>query len=438
MSVQSRGLGAALGGLRAVAGWPIVDRLGLRPHIEKVVYTATRSGFGAAAAASRTFGKATSLTKPARQAPTTPKPLFDLTPTEEQQMLQEAFRDFGLKRLRPAALEADTAAAAPAELLTQSLELGSVMLGIPAELGGVLDERSSVTTVLAAEAMAQGDLGLTVAVLAPGAVATALSLWGDADQQATYLPAFTGEDPPVAALCVMEPRPLFDPFTLQTTARRTDDGFVLDGVKSLVPRVAEAELFLVAADLEGTGPALFIVESSTDGLAVEVEPAMGLRAAATGSLKLDGATVRASALLAEGNLDVYREMVHRSRIAWAALAVGTSQAVLDYVIPYVKERHAFGEPVAHRQGVAFLVSDIAVELDGMRLTTYRAASLADQDKPFAQAAAIARELAATKGMQIGSDGVQLLGGHGYVKEHPVERWYRDLRAIGLMEGGLLA
>jgi alkylation response protein AidB-like acyl-CoA dehydrogenase len=339
MSVQSRGLGAALGGLRAVAGWPIVDRLGLRPHIEKVVYTATKSGFGAAAAASRTFGKATSLTKPARQAPTTPKPLFDLTPTEEQQMLQEAFRDFGLERLRPAALEADTAAAAPAELLTQSLELGSVMLGIPAELGGVLDERSSVTTVLAAEAMAQGDLGLTVAVLAPGAVATALSLWGDADQQATYLPAFTGEDPPVAALCVMEPRPLFDPFTLQTTARRTDDGFVLDGVKSLVPRVAEAELFLVAADLEGTGPALFIVESSTDGLAVEVEPAMGLRAAATGSLKLDGATVPASALLAEGNLDVYREMVHRSRIAWAALAVGTSQAVLDYVIPYVKERH---------------------------------------------------------------------------------------------------
>ena len=119
-------------------------------------------------------------------------------------MLAEAFRDFGMERLRPAALAADADAAAPSELMAQSLELGTPLLGIPADLGGVVDERSSVTTVLAAEAMAQGDMGLAAAALAPGAVATAISLWGDADQQATYLPPFTGEDPPVAALCVME------------------------------------------------------------------------------------------------------------------------------------------------------------------------------------------------------------------------------------------
>ncbi len=437
MSATSRGLGVALAGLRTLAGMPVVDRLGLRPHIERAVFNATRTGFGTAAAAGRTFTRATSLGRPARQAPTTPRPLFDVTPTEEQAMLQAAFGDFGMKRLRPAALEADADARAPEDLLTQSLELGSVMLGIPAELGGVVDERSAVTTVLAGEAMARGDMGLAVAVLAPGAVATAISLWGDADQQATYLPAFTGEKPPAAALCVMEPRALFDPFELRTTARRSGDGYVLDGVKSLVPRVAEAELFVVAADLEDTGPALFVVESSAEGLTVAAEPTMGVRAAATGALSLEGVQLGAGALLAEGDPDVYAACVQRARIAWSALAVGTGQAVLDYVIPYVNSREAFGQPISHRQSVAFMVSDIAIELEGMRLTTYRAASLADQDKPFGRAAAVARQLCADKGMGIGSDGVQLLGGHGYVKEHPVERWYRDLRAAGLMEGGLL-
>src|SRR5690606_15174043 len=125
MTVASRGLGAALGGLRVLAGLPVVDRLGLRPHLEKAVFSATRTGFGTAAAAGRTFQKATSLGRPARQAPTTPKPLFDVTPSDEQQMLAEAFRDFGMERLRPAAQDADAVAEPPAELMAQSLELGT-------------------------------------------------------------------------------------------------------------------------------------------------------------------------------------------------------------------------------------------------------------------------------------------------------------------------
>jgi alkylation response protein AidB-like acyl-CoA dehydrogenase len=107
------------------------------------------------------------------------------------------------------------------------------------------------------------------------------------------------------------------------------------------------------------------------------------------------------------------------------------------VIPYVKDRRAFGEPIANRQAVAFAVADIAIETAGMRLATYRAAGRADQGKSFAREAALARQLCAKHGMRIGSEGVQLLGGHGYIKEHPVERWYRDLRAAGVMEGALL-
>jgi len=346
-------------------------------------------------------------------------------------------RDFALQRLRPAAIDADAACTPPRELLTQSDNLGLTMIGVPEELGGAVSERSAVTAVLMSEALAQGDMGLAVACLAPAAVSTALSLWGNEEQQATYLPAFVGESIPAAALAVLEPRALFNPFKLETRARRANGGYVLSGVKSLVPRAVDGELFIVAAALDGRNPALFIVESGAGGITVEPEPAMGIRAAATGRLTFDDVELPAGALIGDASAEVYAECIQLGRIGWSALAVGTGQAVLDYVIPYVKDRTAFGEPIANRQAIAFAVSNIAIELDGLRLATYRAASRADQGKSFAREAALARRLASQHGMSIGSDGVQLLGGHGYVKEHPVERWYRDLRAAGLMEGVLL-
>ncbi len=204
-----------------------------------------------------------------------------------------------------------------------------------------------------------------------------------------------------------------------------------------MPRAGDAELFVVSAALEDQGPALFLVESKTDGVLIEPEPAMGLRAAATSRVVLQDVKLPASALLGDADPAVYAESVQRARLGWCAVAVGTAQAVLDYVVPYVNERVAFGEPISHRQAVAFAVSDIAIELEGMRLATYRAAARADQDRDFAHATTLARQLCSEKGMAIGSEGVQLLGGHGYVKEHPVERWYRDLRAAGLLEGALL-
>jgi alkylation response protein AidB-like acyl-CoA dehydrogenase len=313
--------------------------------------------------------------------------------------------------------------------------------------------------------MAHGDMGLAVACLAPAAVANALALWGDAQQQATYLPAFVGgADTPAAALAITEPRPLFDPFALHTTARRAPGGgYVLDGVKSLVPRADKAELFIVAADLDGS-PALLLVESGAAGITVESEPAMGLRAASMGRVVFDGVHLPPAALLGgdptgnatgngtgpmtgtatdngtgpmAGTAASYADCVRLARLGWSALALGTCRAVLDYVIPYVNERQAFGEPISHRQAVAFMVANIGIELEGARLVTLRAASRAEQGRSFAREAALARRLTAEYGMKIGSDGVQLLGGHGYVKEHPVERWYRDLRAVGLMEGVVL-
>jgi alkylation response protein AidB-like acyl-CoA dehydrogenase len=430
-------MGIGLRALNWLAGSDLLDRIRARKQVERALFQGTKNGFRSATAAGRTFKAARKLTGPARQATGKPRALFDIGPDDEQEMFQEAVRDFAAAKVRPAAQEADAERATPAELLAQVDELGVNTLGIPEELGGVMHEQAATTSVLVGEALAHGDMGIAYAALAPGAVATAIGRWGTPEQEATYLPAFSGEDVPAAALALLEPRPLFDPLKLETRARRDGEDWVLSGAKSLVARAAECELFLVAAAADDLGPALFVIESGAKGLSVQDEPAMGLRPAATGRLLIEDVRVPGTALLGEGDRESYLECVQRARIAWCALAVGASQAVLDYVIPYVNERTAFGEPVSNRQAVAFGVADIGIESSGMRLATYRAASRADQGQDFGREAALARKLCAAKGMEIGSEGVQLLGGHGFVKEHPVERWYRDLRAAGVMEGALL-
>src|SRR4051812_2349636 len=429
-------MGVGLAALNRLAGAGAIDRLRLRAPIERAVYQGSKVGFRGLGAANRRFAAVQQRNQPERAHLAPARDLFDLTPTDEQQMMVDATREFAAEQLRPVAASADADCAAPDTLLKRSVtELGVPLVAVPEVLGGLAAERSATTGALVAEALAHGDMGLAVACLAPAAVSTALALWGDETQQATYLPAFVGDDVPAAAVAVVEPRPLFDPFALRTTATRTPGGgFRLAGTKSLVPRAATAELFIVAAQLEDS-PALFIVESGTKGVHVEADPAMGIRAASTGRLILADVDVPAAARL--GADAAYADCIRLARIGWAALACGTARAVLDYVIPYVNERTAFGEPISHRQAVAFMVADIGIEVEGARLTMLRAAARAEQGRPFAREAALARRLTAEYGMQIGSNGVQLLGGHGYVKEHPVERWYRDLRAAAVMEGVVL-
>ena len=423
--------------LSRMAASPQLDKYNMRKPTEKVLYHGTKAGFRTVTAATRAFKAIKNLGSPQRLPKKGGGDLFDLTPTEDQQMLREAARTFAMEQLREAAGKADMAYEAPAELLAQCAELGITSLGIPEALGGMGTERSAMTNVLIAEAMAEGDMGLAFAALAPSAVSTALVLWGSADQQAAYLGDFAGENVPAAALAIQEPAALFDPFDLQTRALAQNGGYVISGVKSMVPLAAKAELFVVAAHLEGRGPGLFVIESSTKGLSIEEDRAMGLRAAGTARLKLDSVSVPAKALLAEGASDAYKECIQLSRLAWCAMATGCAQGVLDFIVPYVNDRQAFGEPISHRQSVAFAVANMSIELNAMRLLTWRAASLVDADADFFEATALARRLCADKGMQIGNDGVQLLGGHGFVTEYPVERWYRDLRAVGVMEGGLL-
>ena len=427
-------IGLAVLALNKIASSDLLDSLGLRKASESAVYRVTGAGFRTAGTVGRTFARAGKRAQGNRVPSAKNTGLFDLEPGEDEQMLADVVGEFAEEVVRPAASSANEECAAPEDLLKATLEIGLPILGVPEELGGIATERSAMAGTLVHEALAKGDLGLAVAALAPGAVATAISLYGTDEQQSTYLPAFTGDEVPAAALALAEPAALYDPASPSTTATTKGDGYVLNGVKSAVVRGSEAELFVVGAELDGQAQ-LFLVESKTAGVTIESDPSMGVRAASLSRLVLKDVEVEKIALL--GDADDHRECVRLSRLAWCALAVGTAQAVLDYVTPYVKEREAFGEPIAHRQSVAFMVANIAIELQGMRLVTYRAASRVAQGKPAEREIALARRLCAERGMQIGLDGVQLLGGHGFVKEHPVERWYRDLRAIGLMEGAVL-
>ncbi|BBZ27441.1 acyl-CoA dehydrogenase [Mycolicibacterium madagascariense] len=427
--------GVALALLTPLLGQEFLDKYGLRKSLNRGLRSGVKTAFSAMAASSRTFKRVQNTGKPPTRLKPSGADYFDLTPDDEQKMIVETVAEFAEELLRPAAHDADAALTYPVDLVAKATELGVTAINIPEDFEGIAAHRSTVTNALVAEALAYGDMGLALPILAPGGVASALTHWGSADQQATYLPEFAGENVPQACVAIVEPHALFDPTALKTVAVRTPSGYRLTGVKSLVPAAAAAELFVIGAQLNGK-PALFIVESSSAGLTVKADPSMGVRAAALGRVELNDVAVPLHNRLGEdeaGDGD-YSQAIALARLGWAALAVGTSHAVLDYVVPYVKEREAFGEPIARRQSVAFMCANIAIELDGLRLVTWRGAARAEQGLPFAREAALAKRLATDKGMQIGLDGVQLLGGHGFTKEHPVERWYRDLRALGVAEG----
>jgi len=366
------------------------------------------------------------------------RPLFDLTLTPEQSLMRDSVRRFANSELRASSRSADEAGEAPPGFAAKVLELGFNTVPIAEELGGVGAGRSPVSNMLIAEDLAYGDMSLAIAALSSLSFVNAVIDSGTSAQQQALLPGFTADTPRSGTTALMEPGVRFNPLKLKTRARKQGADYVLDGVKTMVPLGGSADLLLVVAEEEGAGPAAFVLERGTSGLRSEREAYMGLRPLELSRLTLEGVRVPAASKLGAGErpFDLVR-FVDLSRIGISALSLGVGQAVLDYVKLYCNERVAFGEPITHRQAVAFMIADIAIELEGMRMLVYRAASRAEAGLDFKREAYLARVQCAEKGMKIGTDGVQLLGGHGFIREHPVELWYRNLRAIGLVEGGLL-
>ncbi|QFQ01759.1 Acyl-CoA dehydrogenase [Corynebacterium urogenitale] len=452
--IKRDAIGTAMRYLTRFTGSELADKYGLGPKIDRVAYESTKTGMRTLGKVNRQFKKVKGSGKPVRlpaqttdennqpvptETPAPGKAPFDLNPTEDQEMIVAAVREFAEEQLRPVAAECNEESKPAEGLLDTAAELGVALINLPEEYEGIASASGATTNALIAEALAFGDMGLATAILAPAGVANVITNYGDDSQQKTYLPAFAGESVPAAAVIVSEARPLFDPFDLQTSATRDGDSVVINGVKTLVPNAGDAELFVVGVNFEGTNT-FVIIESDTDGLVVEADPSMGLRGAALGRVLLKDVRVPVSNLLGGKDLGSeqreteYAEIIRRARLGWAAMAAGTGEAVLEYTKKYVNEREAFGEPISHRQAVAFMVANIRIELDGLRMLVLRGVSRLDQGLSYHREAGLARRFASDKGMVFGLDGVQLLGGHGFTKEHPVERWYRDLRAVGIAEG----
>jgi alkylation response protein AidB-like acyl-CoA dehydrogenase len=363
--------------------------------------------------------------------------VISFKPTEEQELVREAMHGFAAEVLRPLAREADEASRLPEELLAKSFELGLVATQLPESLGGGGEARSPITNAIVLEELAWGDAALAMAAVAPAAFAFAVADQGTEEQKRSLLPLFCAGAPHAASLALVEPGALFDPALPRTLAEpKGDSAFVISGAKSFVPLADRASHFLVVARNDG-GRDAFVVPRSADGLRIsEPERNLGLRALPTAALHLDRVEVPASARLGgPAGCDVQR-IVDRARTALAAVQVGLSRAVLDYALPYARERRAFGQAIAQKQAIAFRLADMHIEVEAQRWLVWKAASQLEQGLPATRAAHCARLYSAEQAMWIADQGVQVLGGHGFIREHPVEIWYRNARTLGVLEGTL--
>lgn len=441
MATDLQGLG--LGLASRFAANPIVQKYKLAKPAEKFAYISTKKGFEFAQKLMANKAKKKQQANGDIKALPAPPPLFDLSLSDEQQMIRDSVKAYAEYNIRPLALAADEDAKLPENLLLESQDLGLNYFAIPEALGGA-GQLSPMTSALVAEDLAWGDFSLAYAILSSSSVVNALSRWGNKQQQELWLPQFCAPATDAsnvfsAAIAVQEPQPLFDSNELTTKAKKNKKGYVISGVKSFIPLAGKANLYLVAAEFKGKNQ-VFIVPANSKGLRFKSSSAMGLRSAEIGTLKLDKVQVNKNALLGADNPPSktfhYSTFVNSGNLTWCAMAIGCCQAALDYLIPYVNERFAFGEPISHRQSVAFMIADMKIEIESMRLLVWKAASRFERGEKFHRDAFLAHQLCIEKSMEIGTNAVQLLGGHGFTKEHPAERWYRDLRILGVINGGL--
>ncbi len=364
--------------------------------------------------------------------------MYSFEPSEEQQMLVEAVGKYAVNDLRPAAHDAEESRELPKKLVSKGWELGLLQASIPEAYGG-FGERSAVTGVLAVEEMAFGDLAGALAVMAPSLFATPILLSGSEEQKKEYLPKVVEGDWAPYTAALIEYVFDFDPNALKTTAVLKGDEYILNGEKAFVPFAKDAEAMIVYAALDGVTQG-FIVPKAAAGLSVgeEREKLMGLNALPLYRVKLDSVKVPASNRLGGASGHDFEPILASMRIASASAAVGVAKASFEYSKNYAKEREAFGVKIAQKQAIAFMLAEMATEIEAMRLLTWEAAWMLDNGKEDAfKQAYLAATGAADMAMMVTDRAVQILGGHGYIREHPVEMWMRNGRGFAAFTGMMI-
>jgi acyl-CoA dehydrogenase len=365
--------------------------------------------------------------------------MFSLEPSEEQRMIQETAQSFAAEKVRPQARECDEKGRVPEDILAAAWELGLVSAVVPEAYGGTGMDRHAVTGALVLEELAWGDLSIAMAMMAPALFAYPILAVGTEEQKKTNLPLVCQATPARVTAAVVEPVMQFDLSALASTARKKGAGYVLSGKKCFVPMGSTAERFLIYAAIDGKrgyeNMGGFIVERGQRGIVIgERERNMGLAALDTVVLELSDVEVGGSAVLGGDKGCDFARLMSYSRVALCALAVGVARAANEYARDYAKERVAFGEPIAHKQAISFMIAEGYMEIESSRLLTWEAGWRLDSGLDAFQEAYLAKLFTDQMVVKVTDDALQTLGGHGYIREHPVEMWLRNGRGFSTFEG----
>lgn len=359
--------------------------------------------------------------------------MYSFNPSDEQSMLMDAAKRFAETDLRAIAHDADEDHEFPEAVIEKGWELGVLQASIPEEYGG-FGERSAVTGVLAAEELSWGELAGAMAIMAPTSYVLPILLGGTEDQKKTHIPPVIEAEwkPYVAAF--VEPQFNFHALDMETTAVKDGSEFVLKGEKVMVPFADRAESFVIFAKLDHQTQA-FLVPAGTEGMVVgDRESLLGIQALPTFKLSLQDVRIPLDARVGgEDGFDI-QSVLNATSVATAALAVGVSKAAYEYARDYAKEREAFGGPIAQKQTIAFMLAEMATEIESIRLMVWEAAWRIDEGKEASKESYLALMGASDMAMMVTDRAVQILGGYGYIREYPVERWMRNGRGIPTFAG----
>ena len=358
--------------------------------------------------------------------------------SEQEQMFQEAVRDFATAEIAPLAMEMDQAQQMNPGLITQLFELGLMGIEIPEALGGT--GADFFTSVLVVEELSKVDPSIGVLVDVQNTlVINAFTRWATDAQCAKYLPMLASDT--VGAYALSEAGSGSDAFALSCRATQDGPDWVLNGQKLWITNGNEANLFIVFANVnpdEGyRGITAFIVERGMAGFTTgKKEDKLGIRASSTTELVFDDVRVPAENVLGEvgEGYKVAIETLNEGRIGIGAQMVGLAQGALDHTVRYVKEREQFGRAIGSFQGVQFQLADMATQIEAGRLLVYNAARLKDAGQPFLTQAAMAKLFASEMAQRVASLCIDLHGGYGFTKEYPVEKLYRDAKIGTIYEG----
>lgn len=369
---------------------------------------------------------------------------FSFEADEDLEAIVEAVRGFAAEQIRPQLRELEEARGLTAELAEALVELGLTTLPLPEVLGGS-DDLDARAEALCLEEIAYGDVGVAAAIPGPGSAAVAILAAGsEAQQQSLLTPFAEPSDPLLCGTLAWAEGPCgVEPGAIEATCKRDGDVWVLAGSKRYVLGGGRAQLLLVLARDTSSQAAdpwdrLKLLAAEGPLPAEEPDRTMGIWTADYATVKLDGARVPAARVLDTAQPGTLREVVERTlahvKLTQAAALVGCARAACAYAFNYATERQAFGQYLYEFQALAFMMADMATRTDGLRTLVWEAAWAFDQGEGALAAALRAHQQAAELSVSITSDAVQILGGHGYLWDHPVEKWMRDARTLSLVDG----